>query len=651
MTEYSAKDIEVLEGLEPVRHRPGMYIGGTDETAYHHLATEIIDNSIDEAVAGFATEIHISLAKGNRLTIRDNGRGIPIDPHPKFPDKSALEVIFCTLHAGGKFNNKSYNTSGGLHGVGSSVTNALSSELIVEVVKDGYLHRQTFSRGLPTSKLEKIEQKKGTGTTVSFIPDTQIFGEEVRFRPKKLFRMARSKSFLSRGVKIFWECEEELLTEEDKAPAKKTFYYKDGISDYLAEILPENKRLLPTNFIGIAPMNKDTGEKVEWAIGWRDNADGFLNSYCNTIPTNDGGTHESGLRALLLKGLKNFGEMIGNKKLSMLSSDDILRDACVLISVFYKSPLFQGQTKDKLSSTEVSRMVENAMRDYFDHYLTQNVKAGTLLLEHCIENAEIRLKARKVKETARKTATKRLRLPGKLTDCSNKDRKDTEIFIVEGDSAGGTAKQARNRKTQAILPLRGKVLNVANATQEKFQNNKELTDMVEALGAGVGKTFNIEKLRYDRVVIMTDADVDGAHIAALLMTFFYRKMPELILNGNLYLALPPLYKIAHKTRTEYAFDEAVKDELLRTVFKGKKPSVSRFKGLGEMRADQLKETTMNPETRQLLRIVIPKKSEEDLEDAEKTRQLVENLMGKHASERKRFIVENAKFVKELDTIG
>ncbi|MBN1784005.1 MAG: DNA topoisomerase IV subunit B [Alphaproteobacteria bacterium] len=651
MNTYSAKDIEVLEGLEPVRHRPGMYIGGTDESAYHHLATEIIDNSIDEAVAGFASEIHISLDKGNRLTIKDNGRGIPIDPHPKFPDKSALEVIFCTLHAGGKFSNKAYNTSGGLHGVGSSVTNALSSELIVEVTKDGFLYRQTFSRGIPQTKLEQIEPKKGTGTTVTFVPDTQIFGDEIRFKPTRLFRMARSKAFLSRGVKIHWSCDAEVLTEEDKVPEKKTFHYKEGIADYLEEVLPQDKRLLPTNFSGVANMNGNDGERVEWAIGWRDNADGFLNSYCNTIPTLEGGTHESGLRALLLKGLKNFGEMIGNKKLAMLTSDDILRDACVLISVFYKTPLFQGQTKDKLSSTEVTRLVENAMRDYFDHYLTADVKAGTLLLESCIENAETRLRARKVKETARKTATKRLRLPGKLTDCSKKSRDGTEIFIVEGDSAGGTAKQARNRETQAILPLRGKVLNVANATNEKFAANKELSDLIEALGAGSGKTFEIDRLRYDRVIIMTDADVDGAHIAALLMTFFYQKMPELVLKGHLYLALPPLYKIAHKTRTEYAFDDAAKDELLRTVFKGKKPDVSRFKGLGEMRADQLKETAMNPTTRQLLRIVIPKRTEEDLEDAEKTRQLVESLMGKHAEERRRFIVENAQFVKEIDTLA
>ncbi|MBN2675734.1 MAG: DNA topoisomerase IV subunit B [Alphaproteobacteria bacterium] len=650
MNDYSAKDIEVLEGLEPVRHRPGMYIGGTDENAYHHLASEIIDNSIDEAVAGYATEIHITLDENNRLTITDNGRGIPIDSHPKFPDKSALEVIFSTLHAGGKFSNKAYNTSGGLHGVGSSVVNALSSDLIVDVIKDGFLHRQTFSRGQTTSKIAQIEPKKGSGTSVSFIPDTQIFGEELRFKPIRLYRLARAKSFLSKGVKIYWQCASSLITEEEKVPEKDLFHYPNGVSDYLTEILAKKSPLLPKIFAGEAPLQKDTGERIEWAISWLDNDDGFLNSYCNTIPTREGGTHESGLKSLLLKGLKNFGNMIGNKKTGMLTSEDILRDACILISVFYKTPLFIGQTKDKLSSTEVTRLVENAMRDYFDHYLTGNVKAGTLLLERCIENAEIRLKARKVKETGRKSATKRLRLPGKLTDCSQKDRAGTEIFIVEGDSAGGTAKQARERKTQAILPLRGKVMNVANASSEKFENNKELSDLTEALGTGVGKHFDLEKLRYEKVVIMTDADVDGAHIASLLMTFFYRKMPQLIEHGHLYLALPPLYKLAHKTQTEYAFDDTAKDELMRTTFKGKKPDVSRFKGLGEMRASQLKETTMDPKTRQLLRVIIPKRTEEDLEDAEKTREMVENLMGKKADARYRFITENAKFVKEVSSV-
>jgi len=648
MNTYSAKDIEVLEGLEPVRQRPGMYIGGTDERAYHHLAAEILDNSMDEAVAGFANKITLKVLAADTIEIIDNGRGIPVDPHPKFPDKSALEVILTTLHAGGKFSGKAYETSGGLHGVGSSVVNALSSLMDVQVFKDGKHHRQTFSKGLVQGPVEILGDVKKTGTIVRFTPDTEIFGDKLYFKPMRLYRLARSKAFLYKGVKIEWECDPELITEDMKIPAKDTFFFPNGLGDFLDEALKGKDRIIPASFFGTADLADSKG-RVEWAIAWPEGVEGFMNSYCNTVPTPEGGTHESGLRTVLLKGIKAFADRIGNKKAGILTADDLFGDAYVLLSIFYKDPQFQGQTKEKFSSSDASRLVENAVKDYLDHFLMADVKATTILLERLIEKAEIRQKARKIKDTARKSATKRLRLPGKLTDCTRKSREGTEIFIVEGDSAGGTAKQSRNRELQAILPLRGKILNVASATNDKILANREIMDITEALGCGMGKDFDVEKLRYDKVVIMTDADVDGAHIAALLMTFFYQKMPQLIAKGHLYIALPPLYKIATTGKTVYAMDDAEKDALLESKdFKGRKVEIGRFKGLGEMRAHQLKETTMDPKTRRMLRVVIPKRTEEDLEDAERTRRLVDELMGKKADNRFRFIQENAKFADNLD---
>ncbi len=647
MNSYSAKDIEVLEGLEPVRQRPGMYIGGTDENAYHHLVSEILDNAMDEAVAGFAKKITIELSEDNLISITDDGRGIPVDPHPKFPNKSALEVILTTLHSGGKFSgSKSYQTSGGLHGVGSSVVNALSSFMEIIVIKDGKKYRQTFAYGKPTGGLEVLGDAKGHGTKVTFRPDSTIFTDKILFKPKRIYRLARSKAFLEKGVRIEWKCNPELITEDMGIPATDEFYFPNGLSDFLSESLKGKECLMPSQFCGVSCLPNEQG-KIEWALNWCTSRESFFSSYCNTVPTPEGGSHESGFKSIALKCLKSFGAMIGNKKAEIITTDDLFSDACCLLSLFYKTPQFQGQTKEKLSSPEVIKLIENALKDSIDLYLTQNTKASTLLLDDIIEVAESRLRSRKEKDIARKSATKRLRLPGKLTDCSSKTRENTEIFIVEGDSAGGTAKQSRNRELQAILPLRGKILNVASSSKDKIDENKELSDIAEALGCGLGKDFDIEKLRYTRVIIMTDADVDGAHIASLLMTFFYKQMPELISNGHLYIALPPLYKISGGGKSFYAKTDKELNEIIEKEFKNRKYETSRFKGLGEMNSDQLKDTTMNPKTRQLVRVVIPNRTEEDMEDAGRTKKLVEDLMGKTAESRYKFIVENAKFAEKI----
>ena len=646
---YSAKDIEVLEGLEPVRRRPGMYIGGTDVHAMHHLAAEVLDNSMDEAVAGHASRIEFELCADNTIVITDNGRGIPTDRHPKFKDKSALEVIMTTLHSGGKFDGKVYETSGGLHGVGLRVVNALSSELTVEVARDKRVWRQTYARGKPTSKLEDLGATNNRrGTTVTFAPDPDIFGESPQFIPSLLYRMARSKAYLYRGVEIRWSCAKDLIVDGDKTPDKASLHFPGGLVDFLKATLEGRRTLSSEPFSGQAKFNGEG--KVEWAIAWPLDQEPYLSSYCNTVPTPLGGTHEAGLRSGLLRAIKNHAELVNNKHVSKVTADDIIGGAGALLSVFVGDPQFQGQTKEKLVSTSATKLVENAIRDHFEHWLSGDPETAQMLLEHVIERADDRLRKRDDKQTKRQSATRRLRLPGKLSDCTRKTSEGTEIFLVEGDSAGGSAKQGRLRATQAVLPLRGKILNVASATREKMNANQEIRDLIEALGCGTGANFDEDRLRYDKVVIMTDADVDGAHIAALLVTFFFKEMIQLIERGHLFLAMPPLYRITQGGKTIYARDDAHKDELMETEFSGRgKVEISRFKGLGEMPPKQLKDTTMDPAKRILLRVTLPTGNEkEDIRNILDTQRLVETLMGKKPEMRFAFIQEHAQFVEQLD---
>jgi topoisomerase-4 subunit B len=631
---YTAVDIEVLEGLEPVRRRPGMYIGGTDENAMQHLVSEVFDNAMDEAVAGHATRIEMEMGKDNLVTIRDNGRGIPVDPHPKFPKKSALEVILTMLHSGGKFSGKNYETAGGLHGVGISVVNALSDVFEVEVIRDRTVYKQSYSRGAPLGKIKKegsVQNRKGT--TVTFHPDAQIFGNKAKFKPERLYKLARSKAYLFRGVEIRWKCDPSLLPEGGEIPAEDTIHFPGGLKDFLAVSLENRSTITPEPFTGEAEFADKQG-RVEWAVAWPQDEEGSSRYYCNTIHTPEGGTHEAGLRAALTKSVRAYSERVGNKKAASLQSEDLLADAVIILSVFIRDPQFQGQTKEKLVSNEATRLVENVLRDHFDHWLGGDQQSATALMNYVTRRAEDRIRRKQEKDVSRKAVTTRLRLPGKLADCTRSSGKGTEIFLVEGDSAGGSAKQARDRETQAILPLRGKILNVASATSDKIRANQEIADMELALGCGSGSHYDEAALRYERVIIMTDADVDGAHIASLLMTFFYQEMPELILGGHLFLALPPLYRITHGTVTHYARDDKEKEALVETL--SKKPGkleIGRFKGLGEMTAAQLKETTMQSGKRVLLRVGIA------TEDAEETKTRVDQLMGKKPEFRFQFIQE------------
>ena len=639
--DYDASSIEVLEGLEPVRKRPGMYIGGTDERALHHMVSEILDNSMDEAVAGYANRIDVELKENYEIAIRDNGRGVPIDPHPKYPDKSALEVIFCTLHAGGKFSGKAYQTSGGLHGVGASVVNALSSSMVVQVARNKELHEQRFSRGVAQGNLEKIGSAPNRrGTYVSFLPDKEIFGNH-KFKPSRLFKSIRSKAYLFSGVEIRWKSE----IDDGETPEDATFHFPGGLSDFLNETLNGVSTYAQRPFAGTVEFHEkfQIPGKVEWAINWTPSRDGFVKSYCNTVPTPEGGTHESGFWAAILKSIKTYGERVNSKKAKDITREDLTLGSCALVSCFIQEPEFVGQTKDRLATVEAQKLVENSVRDHFDNWLASDSKSATAILDFLILRSEERLRRRQEKETARKSATKRLRLPGKLVDCSENTRNGTELFIVEGDSAGGSAKMARNRKIQALLPLRGKILNVLGAASSKLGTNQEINDLTQALGTNLGSKFNIDDLRYEKVIIMTDADVDGAHIASLLMTFFFTQMRPLIDQGHLYLACPPLFRLTQGSHRVYCKDQVERDEWLSKGLGGKgKIEVSRFKGLGEMDAKDLKQTTMDPISRKLIRVSI------DEEKPGETGDLVDRLMGKKPELRYQYIQSNARFVNELD---
>jgi topoisomerase-4 subunit B len=641
---YSAKDIEVLEGLAPVRKRPGMYIGGTDETAYHHLANEIIDNCMDEVVAGEASEITVILNKNGSLTIMDNGRGIPIDKHPK-KNKTALEVVMTTLHSGGKFKEDGvYTASAGLHGVGLSVVNALSSKMKVEVFKKKKIYFQDYSRGKPLNKLtQKGSSSITNGTRVTFLPDDEIFGKDLKFIPSRIYETCRNKAFLFKGVKINWECDKSLLNRKDSIPNKDTLFYPEGLEQYLRSEL-ENAKTIHDKPSSLKGEFEEKKGKVEFVIQWHDNKNNFTRSFANTVPTVNGGTHESGFRAGIAKAIRKNAKLKNNKTVIKASQDDIFNNASYIVSVFIGNPEFEGQTKNKLSSAFVLKYCDQTASTLFEDWLNRNAKAAKSIITFIEEKIRERNLYELNDNVERQTSFRKIRLPGKLADCASDKTEGTELFIVEGDSAGGSAKQARDRYTQAILPLRGKILNVKNSNTAKILANTEISNLLQALGCQRGKNYNRKDLRYEKVIIMTDADVDGDHISTLLLTFFFVEMPELIKDGRLYMAVPPLYKITTGSQSYYVKDDKEKDKLIKNLKKNAKVEISRFKGLGEMMPAQLKETTMNKESRNLIKVSVPTNKAK----YKVTSKLVNDLMGKDADLRLKFISENAGKSLNLD---
>ena len=639
---YSAKDIEVLEGLTPVRKRPGMYIGGTDEAAYHHLVNEILDNSIDESVAGYAKEIFVKLINKNTITISDDGRGIPIEKHPK-KKRTALEVVMTTLHSGGKFNESVYKSSAGLHGVGLSVVNALSSKLNIQVTKNFKIYSQDYSKGKSLNKLKsKGKNRIKNGTQITFSPDPDIFGKNVIFNSEKIYELAKNKAYLQKGIKINWECKKELISRKSSIPSKETLLFSKGLEDFLKNEINQ-KNILHEKVCFQSGNLEDKKGKIEFALQFSKEKIKFSKAFCNTVYNMNGGTHDAGFRSGIAKSIRKYAKNKNNKIVSKATQDDIFDYTAYIISVYISNPEFEGQTKHKLSSNIIQKYCDSFVSSTFDEWLNRNPKAA----KNIINLLEEKIREKNIHDlnysVERQSAFRKIRLPGKLSDCSSDKIEDTELFIVEGDSAGGSAKQARNRINQAILPLRGKILNVKSSNTAKILANNEINNLLQALGCGRGKNYNKKDLRYEKIIIMTDADVDGDHISTLLLTFFISEMPQLITDGHLFLAVPPLYKLNISGKLIYAIDEFEKNKLLK-INKKAKIEISRFKGLGEMMPAQLKETTMNRESRKLIKVILPKQKPK----LKKTNRLISDLMGKNADLRLKFISENANKNLSLD---
>jgi topoisomerase-4 subunit B len=639
---YTAKDIEVLEGLAPVRKRPGMYIGGTDDAAYHHLANEILDNSIDEAVAGYAKEIAVKLVNKNTITISDDGRGIPIDKHPK-KKKTALEVVMTTLHSGGKFNDSVYKSSAGLHGVGLSVVNALSSKLNIQITKNSKIFSQDYSKGKILNQLKpKGKSKIKNGTQITFSPDPEIFGKDISFKPEKIYELSKNKAYLQKGIKINWECNKDIINRKSSVPSKETLLFSKGLEDFLKNETNQNNVLHEKVCFQSGNLEDKKG-KIEFVIQFNKEKIKYSKAFCNTVYNMNGGTHDAGFRSGIAKSIRKYAKNKNNKVVSKATQDDIFDQATYIVSVYISNPEFEGQTKHKLSSNFVQKYCDSFASSTFDEWLNRNSKAAKNILNVLEEKIREKNIYDLNQNVERQSAFRKIRLPGKLSDCTSDKTEGTELFIVEGDSAGGSAKQARDRITQAILPLRGKILNVKSSNAAKILANSEINNLLQALGCGRGKNYSKKDLRYEKIIIMTDADVDGDHISTLLLTFFISEMPQLILDGHLYLAVPPLYKLNISGKSTYAIDDNEKNKLLKNNQKAK-IEISRFKGLGEMMPAQLKETTMNKETRKLIKVVLPTQAPK----MKKTNKLINDLMGKNAELRLKFISENANKNLSLD---